>query len=312
MRWLWLFVFLWLAACEPATPVEVVPTLTSATSMLQAVATPTTAVCPPSDYVPTTAVHVVWQDDQFWQDGEVFPIHGVVLNTNIMTGEFGQLVEALRLMSEAGFNTLTIELDKTTSGEVLDRLFAVAAQFSLYVIVSANETSALTDLASRYAQEPTLLAWEFSREDSNLENALLALAEQRRAVRVCDARPLIAAWESDLLAAAPFVDIVGIVHWTDYESLRQTFANVTAQTSKPTLLARIGYDASMVEETGQRTLVFQALEEAANYKALGWVVYSAFDNGTRTTGIWDNESQPRLVLGAIQRIISRETLFPRS
>ena len=292
--------------------VAVTSQATTVATKAMAVALPTLPSCPLTNYSPTNALSIAWTGNEFLTDKDPFRVHGIFLNEEVMSGTFGDLVDALRLIADAGFNTITVTLNVEQDTNALDRLFALAAEYRLRIIFSISTDQEIADIVVRYFNEPTLLAWEIMRQEPDLQLALVQLSNTRITIRTCNQHPIIAAWEYDLISTAPLVDILGVVHGQDYESLRQQFANVTAATDKPIYLARIGYDANIVGDRGQRSLVFQALEEAANYQALGWTVFSAFDGNNDAMGIWDKNSKPRLALEAVQHIIARDEAFTPS
>lgn len=266
------------------------------------------------------------------------------------------LAEELSLMRELGLNTLRIFLRHadlfsceagklTANAEAFARLDSIlntliSARFRL--IIALHEDVDLTDatqysrylaetryLLERYRAEPAIVAWDV-RDRGNLvylnnpplrEQVLQWLLETTLAMRAVAPNQLITAgWWEDAEATAPLVDFVSFQHYGEYEPLRQTIANLRASTTKPILLTAIGYSTLTLDETTQRNLLFQSLEEVSNNRLAGWLVYMAFDYPTSVTcempdcpapiseinryGIWNTSYFPKLVVEAIERVLA--------
>jgi hypothetical protein len=206
----------------------------------------------------------------------------------------------------------------------------VDADLSMYPLYSnpphiADQTRFLVD---RYKNEPTILAWDVrDRGDVDYRTSLFDrvqvltwLADTIILVRRYAPNQLVTAgWWEDAEATAPLVDFVSFQHYGEYEPLRQTIAILKDNTNKPIFLASIGYSTNALDETTQRNLTFQALEEVRNNQMAGWTVYMAFDYPTSVTciepncpaemqdvnryGVWNTSYFPKLLLEAIERVI---------
>lgn len=184
-------------------------------------------------------------------------------------------------------------------------------------------------VVTRYRDEPAIIAWDVLDkgdvlyESSSQESILTWLSNAIRAIRQVDNRHLItASWQSNPLDTEPLVDMVSFQHFGDYMPLRQGIANIKAATRKPILLSAIGYSTFDMDETAQRNLLFQGIEEVRNNQLAGWVIYMAFDYPTSVTcvepdcpakaaslnyfGIWNTSYFPKLAVDAIKRVTESE------
>jgi hypothetical protein len=265
----------------------------------------------------------------------------------------------LAIIASAGFNTVRVfvrmqdlfvcagsgGIPNLTVLRRFDRLLRLLDEFGLWAIVVLHHDPDLTEvplystppylrdqlrfLVTRYRDEPIIAAWDIrDRGDQDYlsgafsrEQVLTWASEVILDIRRYDPNHLITAgWWQDSLATAPLVDFISFQHYGEYEAFRQVVAILKANTRKPIVLAAIGYTTFAVDETVQRNLIFQAIEEVNNNRLAGWLVYSAFDHPVTVTcvppecpaplseinryGIWNESYQPKLVLEALQRLMS--------
>lgn len=265
------------------------------------------------------------------------------------------LAEELALMRALGLNTLRIflrhaDLFTCEAGVLhvqaaniarLDALLTTFARAGFRLIIVLHEGVDLRDAANyaryaaetrflleRYRSEPFILAWD-ARDRADVlyregsvprEQVLQWLLETTVVMRAAAPNQLITAgWWEDAEATAPLVDVVSFQHYGEYEPLRQAIANVRASTTKPILLSAIGYSTFALDETTQRNLLFQGLEEVSNNRLAGWLIYMAFDYPTSAAceppdcpspvrdihryGIWNTSYFPKLAVEAIERVL---------
>ncbi len=217
---------------------------------------------------------------------------------------------------------------------ILDRIINTIGNKQLHTIVVLHEVINNTQLTSleqvrfitqRYAQEPAILAWDMLENGDRLyidlssETVLTWLANAIQAIRQVNSQHLItASWRTNAQDIIEWVDIVGFQHFGDYQVLRQEIANLKSQTDKPILLSAIGFSTFDIDETAQRNLLFQAMEEVQNNELAGWALYMAFDYPTSVTcqepncpadatsinfyGIWNTSYFPKLAVDAVKRV----------
>lgn len=253
----------------------------------------------------------------------------------------------LTLIAEAGFNTIRVYLHHDAlfqcpgSGAVpvsaaisrLDSLIYTAANLQLRVIAVMNHevdapllygnaphtTAQMIYLLERYAHEPTVIAWDmrdsgnadYTDGDTNRETVLAWLTQATQLTRRTAPNQLVTAgWRDDAAATAPIVDFVSFQQYGSLDDLRQQIALLRSQTTRPLLLAGVGYPQSAGDELGQRDQLYDALLAAENNNLLGWSVYKAFDHpnsvcdGCERFGLWNTQYIPKLSLDAPRVIIS--------
>jgi len=221
---------------------------------------------------------------------------------------------------------------------VLDTIISTIATKNLHTIVVLHQTISIPEQSSwqqvkftveRYAQEPTILAWDVLENGDKLytemssEVVLTWLTKAIQAIRQVDNQHLITAgWQTNTKDTIEWVDIVSFQHFGDYLSLSQEIANLKSLTSKPIMLSAIGFSTFDIDETAQRNLLFQAIEEVRNNDLAGWGIYMAFDYPTSVTcedpncpaeptsinyyGIWNTSYFPKLAVDAVKRVTSIE------
>jgi len=183
----------------------------------------------------------------------------------------------------------------------------------------------------RYQDEPGIIGWDildrgdtaYLQGNADKAEVLNWLAAGIQHARASAPDHLITAgWSQDSQSTIPLVDFVSFQHFAEYESLRQQIAVLRAETDKPVVLTAIGYSTLEVDETAQRNLLFQSLEEAENNQLAGWMVYMAFDYPLSVTciepacpgearpinyyGIWNTSYFPKLAVDAVERITGIE------
>jgi len=318
-------------------------------------------------YEPTTGDFAELTDSGFVVDGALYFIYGAnyyprdtpfeyfLVDTNIES-----VIEEFALMSASGLNTLRVFLiyetlfSCTESGlqpneaafTLLDEIIQAAAEAKLRLILVLNHTldplqpaitmpeSAAVQTAfivSRYAQEPTILAWDL-RDRGNQDyvntvhsrqEVLAWLADTAILVRSLDEfHPITAGWQQTSGDTAPLVDFVSFQSFGEYETLRQDIASLRAVVNKPILLAAVGYSTYQLDETSQRNLLYQTFEEVSHNDLLGWMVYMAFDYPRTVTctppdcpgeaqpinhfGLWNTSYFPKLAVDAVEVITGVE------
>ena len=253
----------------------------------------------------------------------------------------------LDVIAPSGINTLRIFLPleqlfvcetkaipNSETFTLLDEIIRTIASKNFHIIFVLNQQigdieqaswEQVQFIASRYSNEPAILAWDVLEkgdtfyESLSSEAVLTWLANGILAIRQVDSQHLItASWQSQAIDTAQLVDMVSFQHFGDYLPLRQEIANLKAGTDKPILLSAIGYSTFDLDETAQRNLLFQAFEETRFNDLAGWMIYNAFDYPTSVTcsepdcpakaqslnfyGIWNTSYFPKLAVDAVKRV----------
>ncbi len=266
--------------------------------------------------------------------------------------------EELELIAEAGINTLRVFVDNEAlfaceDGALipvddafgrLDTLLQEAAKRALRVILVLNHVQnpnqyALYDappyalaqlqfIIERYKDEPYILAWDLrdggdrDYQSGTIEKTAVLnwLFETAVLVKTIDEQHLITAgWHEDSIATTTAVDFISLHYSADIEPFRQLAAYLTDQTEKPLFLAGVGYSTFTLDETAQRSLLFQLLEAAELNQFAGWAIWTAFDYPLTATclepncpsedsplhhyGLWNTSYFPKLALDAVQYFI---------
>jgi hypothetical protein len=185
----------------------------------------------------------------------------------------------------------------------------------------------MTFLVERYRDEPAVMAYDLrDRGDADFvgseqftrEGTLEWLARTAALIRqVAPDQLVTVGWENDSALSAPLVDFVSFHSFDDIDLLRQEIAILKAATSRPLLLAAVGYNTVETDEFGQR-LAFQRVFEAAQRNDLaGWVIWTAFDyplsvmciepdcpgkdSQDNHFGIWNTSYFPKRALDAVEQ-----------
>lgn len=305
-------------------------------------------------YVPSSNTWIQSDGTQLISNDAPFHIYGVnfyprmsPFDLFLMDTETDVLAKELDVIIPAGINTLRIyvnleqlflcEIQATpniNTFNLLDSIITTIANKNLHTIIVLNQTISnpeqssweqLQFLAQRYATEPAILAWDVLENGDSLyenltsETVLTWLANAIQAIRQVDNQHLItASWQNNAQDTIEWVDIVSFQHFGDYLSLRQGITDLKSLTSKPILLSAIGFSTFDVDETAQRNLLFQAIEEVENNSLAGWTIYMAFDYPTSVTcedpncpadpasinfyGIWNTSYFPKLAVDAVKRV----------
>jgi len=256
----------------------------------------------------------------------------------------------LELIRESGVNTLrvmigytdlfTCEQDTITINIEnlvrLDSIMAKIAEAGLYIIPVLHADLGSTEelfteqsylqtmfIISRYQQEAAILAWDLREQadrDAEIfgQEAILSwLSQMIRDLRNEFPQQLFtSSWIDDVMVTAPIVDFVSLQHFGEFTPLQQKIANIRGATQKPILLMSIGYSTSAMDETAQRTLLFQAMDEVRNNDMLGWVIFMAFDYPRKAScydmrcpvdsdriyqfGLWNTSYFPKLSVDAVE------------
>lgn len=283
---------------------------------------------------PDPAQVVTVKGDQLQLDGKPFPVKGVNYYPRRAPWQrfFSEanptdMAEELDLIKQAGFNTLRVFLwneplftcqpedaiPNETAFATLDKLFALAGERDLKLIVTLNDLPDLTfrplytDFAHydnqtvyivrRYRNEPSLLAWDVRNEGDINHGAQSAedarftqkevidwLAHISPLVRENDPPHLITAgWWGDPLPTEPYVDFLSFHHWTEANELQKRINQYRQATDKPLLLEEVGYhswaDAAAASraEQKQADTLGHVIRVAEAQKLSGWVIWTAFD-----------------------------------
>lgn len=291
---------------------------------------------------------------QLIRNETVFQVHGInyyprlsPFELFLTKSEVNVIGKELDVIIASGINTLRIfvsfdqlfqceqqAIPNPETFRLLDEIIQTIASKDLHIILvlhqdigTQNQTSwgQLQFFVGRYAEEPAILAWDVLDKGDNLyemytpEVILTWLADAILAIRQSDSQHLItASWQTNTQDTIPLVDIVSFQHYGDYLPLRQEIANLKASTDKPIILSAIGYSTFDLDETAQRNLLFQAIEEVQNNDLAGWAIYMAFDYPTSVTceepncpapsasvnyyGIWNTSYFPKLAVDAVKRV----------
>lgn len=283
---------------------------------------------------PDPSKFVTVKNDQFQLEGRPFPVKGLNYYPRrapwqrfITEANPADMAEELDLIKKAGFNTLRVFLwyeplftcqpedaiPNETTFATLDKLFALADERGLKLIVTLNDLPDLTfrplytDFAHydnqtiyvvrRYRNKPSLLAWDLRNEGDINHGAQSAedarftqkevidwLAHISPIVRENDSHHLITAgWWGNPLPTEPYVDFLSFHHWTEANELQGRINQYQKATPKPLLLGEVGYDswadtpaASRAEEE-QAEKLGHVIRVAEARKLSGWVIWTAFD-----------------------------------
>lgn len=265
------------------------------------------------------------------------------------------LAEELDLLQTGGINTLNLYLRHEPlftcigNGAVpvpetitrLDAIIKATAERNFRLIMTLNDAADLSIyplydnpahireqikfLATRYRDEPAILAWNV-REAGDAD--YLSGGFQREAVlewfiqtvisiREIDTNHLItASWTDDAEATIPYVDFVSFQGFSDLDDLRQRIAILRNQTQKPILLSRFGFSTLDISETEQRDRIYEVLQAAQNNQLAGWMIWTAFDFPLTAVceepncpaedkpdyhyGVWNTSYFPKLAVEAIK------------
>jgi hypothetical protein len=231
----------------------------------------------------------------------------------------------------------------------LDAFIRAAAARGFKLIIVLNDAPDLTQyplydrppysidqllyIVSRYRNEPAIMAWDL-RDAGDLdytssvagesrfdrEEVLEWLTETALTVKQTDPNhPITAGWRNDNEATIPAVDFVSFQDFNDLDSLRQRIANLKSVTTKPLLLAAVGYSTyNGIDENQQRDLFYGTFEAVQRNALAGWVVWTAFDYPLNVTcatpgclsedseqyhfGLWNTSYFPKLAVTAIKKI----------
>lgn len=192
----------------------------------------------------------------------------------------------------------------------------------------AHTVQQMTYIASRYRDEPAVMAYDL-RDNGDVdylgagsvfsrEQVLTWLAGTSALMKQTAPNQLITAgWGDDAQATAPLVDFVSFQHFGVVDYLRQEIAILRAETSRPILLAAIGFNTTEMDEITQRQAYQQTLEAANRNELAGWMIWTAFDFPLTATciepdcpgedsplnhyGIWSTSYFPKLAVEAIQQ-----------
>jgi hypothetical protein len=183
-------------------------------------------------------------------------------------------------------------------------------------------------IAQRYKNESAIIAYDlndhgdldFTSGDAQFTQSqvLQWLGQATTLVREYAPNQLVTVgWDNDSVLTAPLVDFVSFQNFGDVDMLRQEIALLKAETSKPILLASMGYSSLDYDEIGHRQAFQRAFEAVERNGLVGWVVWTAFDfplNVTciepdcpgeiapiNTYGLWNTSYFPKRALDAVEQ-----------
>lgn len=310
------------------------------------------------DYIPSDLAWVIIGASGLEQNTISYPIYGINYYPRLspferfLTDSESEVIsKELEFVTSSGINTLrlSINLDQLFDCEIqavpiedtftsLDMIIQTIADSGLHLIVNLHQTiddpnqqnwEQLQFIISRYQNEPAIIAWDILKNGDNLYDTLSSevvlswLGRAIRAIRQVTEHHLVtASWQENATDTIELVDIISFQHFGDYLPLRQEIANLKSQTDKPIVLSAIGFSTFDVDETAQRNLLFQSMEEVENNDLAGWVIYMAFDYPTSVTctppdcptsatsinyyGIWNTSYFPKLAVDAVKRVTQTE------
>jgi hypothetical protein len=197
-------------------------------------------------------------------------------------------------------------------------------KYPLYVH-SRYSSAQMAYLASRYAPEPAIIAWDVrDTGDADYQNrqfgrqvVLKWLTDTAIKLREIDKNHLItASWRNDITAPIGVVDFVSLKASGDIDEMRQKIALLRDATDTPIVLTSVGYSTFGSSEEGQRNSLQAALDAARNNHLAGWFVWTGFDFPLTVTcytpgctnidsadhhfGLWHNDYSPKLAVGVIR------------
>lgn len=211
---------------------------------------------------------------------------------------FARLDEDLKLMREAGINTVRLYAPVDDRG-VLDRIQEAGIkvivgfgynQDGFYDILSGT----FADYIRKYKNHPAILFWELGNEynyhpewfDGDMKNWYAALNEAATVIHQLDSRHPVATAHGELpdslaLASCPEIDIWGmnVYRWDDPSGI---FAQWEALSGKPMYLSEAGADSYM---TIARDGYQQGVNERAQADALKKILTQTFGNARIGSGV---------------------------
>ncbi len=266
----------------------------------------------------------------------------------------------LDVMQAAGINTLRLFLDHNdlficpgngaisipANLERLDKLIHRASERGFKIILVLNHQADLVAyplyelpehtreqilyLARRYRNEPAVMAFDVrslgDKDYGQFDRTTILewLSEVVQLVKTTAPHHLVTAgWDDDSTSTAPLVDFVSFEHSGSIEELRQEIAVLSAETTRPLLLASVGYNTYEMDEISQRQLYQRVFEAVQQNGLAGWVIWTAFDFPASVTcmepncpaedsainhaGIWSASYYPKRALEAIQMMTAVES-----
>ncbi len=310
------------------------------------------------DYIPSDLAWVTIGSSGLEQNNILYPIYGINYYPRLspferfLTDSESEVIrKELEFVTSSGINTLriSINLDQLFACDILavpienifaslDMIIQTIAGSGLHLIVNLHQTiddpnqqnwEQLQFIIRRYQHEPAIIAWDVLEHGNKLydtlssETVLSWLGRAIRAIRqISDSHFVTASWQDNATDTIELVDIISFQHFGDYLPLRQEIANLKSQTDKPIVLSAIGFSTFDVDETAQRNLLFQSMEEVENNDLAGWMIYMAFDYPTSVTctapdclttatsinyyGIWNTSYFPKLAVDAVKRVTQTE------
>jgi hypothetical protein len=283
---------------------------------------------------PDTAHFISVQGDQLQLGGQPFAVKGVNYYPRraswqrfIAEANPADMAQELNLIKQARFNTLRVFLwnealftcqpedaiPNETAFAVIDKLFELAGERDLKLIVTLNDLPDLTFrplytdfshydnqtiyIVRRYRNESSLLAWDVRNEgdiDYGAQSADSARFKQEEVigwlahispiVRHNDPHHLVTAgWWGDPLPTEPYVDFLSFHHWTDAPMLEARIRQYQSEADKPLLLQQVGYSSGVglagkpPDEQDQADKLGSVIEVVETKKLAGWVIWTAFD-----------------------------------
>jgi hypothetical protein len=301
-------------------------------------AVPCTSPSPPlpdpaPPVAPEPSLFVTVQGNQLQLAGQPYKVKGVNYYPRrapwhrfIEEADMAEVALEVVAIQQAGFNTMRIFLryeplfvcqpEDAIPNEAafakIDRLFQLAREHELYLIVTLNDLPDLTFrplytdwphydaqtvyIVQRYRNEPHLLAWDLRNEGDldygvrpgdearfSQEVVLGWLAHLSGLVRQHDPHHLLTAgWWGDPALTTPYVDILSFHHWFEADQL-QTRLKDYQRHEKPLILQEVGYHSwaeapqGPRDGAGQADILGRVIGVAEAEGISGWLIWTAFD-----------------------------------
>lgn len=226
-----------------------------------------------------------------------------------------------------------------------DTVIARAAAHGMRLIVTLNDLADLEQIplytspahidaqtrfiVERYRDEAAIMAWDLRNEgdiDYGSNNSarlrfdrqmvLTWLGRTSALVRDVERNHLLTAgWLYDNEATIPFVDFVSFHHWNSAGEMQERIVRLRAATDKPVLLEEIGYSTQRVSYADQARLLSEVIRAVEENRAVGWMIWTAFDFPTDATcvppacpspdnaehyfGLWTVDYEPKPAVAVI-------------
>jgi hypothetical protein len=313
------------------------------------------------DYMPSSGEFISIQNGVFWQTDRPYPIYGInyyprdypnhrfLTETDVPSIDF-----ELDLIRVNGINTLRIFIryDDLFACEAdgaiarpdylirLDDFIRLAGgrgyrlilvlhhepDWDVYPLydMPAHITQQTTYLVKRYADEPTIMAYDIrDGADADFrmyrrERVISWITAMRDIIKQHAPKQLITvSWSDDVSVGDLGMDFISIQDFGDVEALRQKIAIIkNVVIDKPIIVSAVGYATFDIDELAQRDKLYRALEAIQRNHLAGWVIWTAFDyplsaicqepfcpaedSPANRFGIWNTSYFPKRALDVIR------------